>query len=167
MTDRILERAVARRDAALREAAEWEAFIARYQQLAGDRVETRQPGKDSLPRRRPIERELPPHSELAKTIAATEAVLNGYGHPLPLEQLFNEVTKSGLVVGGQKPKDNYSARLYNSGCFRSLGKKTGWWFKDRPLPGSQEDDHDTTSETPNSGTLFGAPKTNGSQPLSP
>ncbi len=79
---------------------------------------------------------------------------------MPLDPLFNEVTRRGLEVGGKKPKDNYGARLYNSGCFRSISKKTGWWFKDRPLP-EASDEGDATTETPNSGTLFSAPKPNG------
>ena len=168
MADPILERAFAKRDAALREAAEWEAFIGRYRQLAEEPAQADNSNRTPSPQRRPIERELPPDSELAKTIAITEAVLDERGHPMPLDSLFNEVTKRGLEIGGKKPKDNYGARLYNSGRFRSISKKTGWWFKHRPLPeASDEDDNTAITETPNSGTLFGAPKTNGAEPLHP
>ncbi|HEV2098062.1 MAG TPA: hypothetical protein VGR45_03950 [Stellaceae bacterium] len=165
MADPILERALAKRDAALREAADWEAFIGRYRQLAEEPAQARNSDQTPPPQRRPIERELAPDSELAKTIAITEAALEERGHPMPLDLLFNEVTKRGLGIGGKKPKDNYGARLYNSGRFRSISKKTGWWFKHRPLPASEEGDNTAIMETPNSSELFGASRANGAEPL--
>jgi hypothetical protein len=166
MADKILERALAKRDAALREAAEWETFIQRYRQLAEKPLEDSAHPAAQQSRSRPVDRELPPDSELAKTITITEAILKERGRPMPLDALFNEVTTRGLNIGGRKPKDNYGARLYNSGRFLSISKKIGWWFKDRPLPDVLDEPSQST-ETPNSGTLFGAPKTNGASPLSP
>src|SRR5260370_2211479 len=162
MVDKILEQAFVKRDAALREAAEWESFIQRYRQLAKQSEDS--PRKQS--RSSPVDRELAPDSELAKTIAITGEILNERGRPMPLDALFNEAAIRGLDVGGKKPKDNYGARLYNSGRFRSISKKTGWWFKDRPLPDAADEQSEST-ETPNSGTLFGAPKANGAVPFSP
>jgi len=53
----------------------------------------------------------------------------------------------------QEAKRQLRARLYNSGRFRSISKKTGWWFKHRPLPEQSDEDDNTTTikEAPNSG----------------
>ena len=75
MIEPILERAFAKRDAALREAAEWESFIRRYRELAESPGDSPKPAPLQT-RPRPLDRELPVDSELAKTIAITGAVLN-------------------------------------------------------------------------------------------
>ncbi len=163
----ILERAIAKRDAALREAAEWNTFIKRYQQLAGIAPDHTQ--SPDLARKAPSEHEIPSDSELGKTIETVEAILNEWERPVRLSELYDEVTKRGLVVGGKDPKGNFGARLWGSGRFRSISKSTGWWFKDRPWPpaGIQEDGDDPITETPNSSELFGAPKANGAEPFGP
>lgn len=136
MADAVLERAFAKRDAALREAAEWETFIQRYRQLVeGDDL----PMQGDTPGRqargvRSSDRELPLDSELSKTITAVEEVLNDRGCPMPLGKLFDEVMRRGLNIGGANPRGNFGARLFNSGRFRSINKKDGWWFKDQPIP---------------------------------
>jgi hypothetical protein len=128
MPDMILDSAIARREAALREAQEWHQFIVRYQQLAEALPST--PNVEA-PRPR---REFDPETEIAKTVAAVAEALEEAARPLPLADLYKEVTMRGIVFSGANPKDNLGARLYNSKQFKSLGKKTGWWFTNRPLP---------------------------------
>lgn len=145
MAESIIERATARRNAALREVAEWDAFIRRYQELAvdeqhGTAVPQRQGG--------PVERQLPPDSELGKTVALVDAILTERGQPMTLSELFAEVTRRGFHVSGDKPRDNLGARLYNSGKYKSFGKRVGWWFKDRPRPRLRLDDEPRSGGEP-------------------
>lgn len=128
MSDPILEKAKARREAAAREVAEWDAFITRYLDLAGRPVGTTGI-HPSVSQARPI----PPDSELGKTIAMVDAVLDEAGHPVQLVPLYDEVTRRGLHIGGKKPAYTLSARLSNSGRYIST-RESGWWFKSRPVP---------------------------------
>lgn len=170
MADPIFEKAIAKRDAAQRIVDKWTTFIEAYRELTGDAhnaavLKVPHHGRltdRAMPRTRPDRRDLPVNSELGKTVAITDSVLNEIGHPLPLDTLFNEVTRRGFVVTGQKPKENYSARLYNSGRYRSLGKKEGWWFRDRPWPLSQEP---PTGAGPSPGSAQQSDTTGGGQTL--
>ncbi|MBV8888119.1 MAG: hypothetical protein JO305_00450 [Alphaproteobacteria bacterium] len=135
MPDAILEKAKAKRDASLREAERWSDFIRQCEELRADADATPQQAPRSVARpRRDAQRSLPEDSELAKTIAMVDAVLDAFGRPVPLSELYNAVTKSGLIIHGKRPRDVLGARLYNSNRYRSQGKQTGWWFKDRPIP---------------------------------
>lgn len=187
MADSILRKAKARRDAALHEAHIWEEFIRRYMELketplhiASPLFATPAPEIEAPPQtvapapesRRPAERTPPPESELAKTIAVVDAVLDERGRPVLLQDLYNEVTRRGLAIAGKSPRANLGARLYNAGKYVSLDKKTGWWFKDRPFPAhafdaphSDPEPPDDEAKRPNNGELFDAALGNGIMPM--
>jgi hypothetical protein len=133
MPDPIFERAIARRDTALREAQEWQMFIERYQQLAGG------PSSSEVTPVREAQRALSPDTALAQTIYLATEALEEAGRPMTLAALYEAVSARGLAFTGANPRDNLGARLYNSKQFVSLGKKTGWWFKDRPVPEAPEE----------------------------
>jgi hypothetical protein len=165
MADSILKKAKAKRDAALQEVRVWEEFIHRYQELReipphiASALSALPELEFSTPDRRAGERTPPPDSELAKTIAIVDAVLDEHGRPVLLQDLYNEVTRRGLAISGKFPRANLGARLYNAGKYVSV-KKTGWWFKDRPLPagGSGEvEPKDGETKMPGNGGLFDAP----------
>jgi hypothetical protein len=101
---------------------------------------------------------------LAKTIAVVDAVLDERGRPVLLHDLYDEVTRRGLSITGKSPRANLGARLSNSGKYVSVNKKTGWWFKDRPYPESDEP-KDSETQKPNNGGLFGAALGNGIMPM--
>lgn len=177
MAASILKRAKERRDAALREVHMWEEFIRRYEELrqapphiAPTLFAMLEAG--SAPRaggqegegRRSLDRTPPPDSEMAKTIALVDAVLDERGRPMLLHDLYNEITRRGLAIAGKFPRANLGSRLSNAGKYVSVNKKTGWWFKDRPFPvgpfnASQTDEESRDDETkaPNNGELFDAP----------
>jgi hypothetical protein len=177
MAASILKRAKERREAALREVRMWEEFIRRYEELrqapahiAPSLFAMLEAG--SVPRaqehegeqRRSLERTPPPDSEMAKTIALVDAVLDERGRPMLLHDLYDEITRRGLAISGKFPRANLGSRLSNAGKYVSVNKKTGWWFKDRPFPvgpfdAAQGDDAPRYGETraPNSGELFDAP----------
>jgi|GEM_PF-3558028 hypothetical protein len=183
MASAILKKAKARRDAALQEAHMWEEFIRRYKELketplhiasplfAISQAEPSPPMSAPEPERQcPAEPAPPPDSELAKTIAVVDAVLGERGRPVLLRELYDEVTRRGLAIPGKSPRANLGARLYNSGRYVSLDKKTGWWFKDRPFPtrafNAPERDAEPGEQdrTPNNGGLFEVLQGNGIMP---
>lgn len=94
-----------------------------------------------------------------------DSVLKEKGHPLQLTELYDELTRRGLHIGGQKPPYTLSARLSNSGRY-SASREAGWWFKDTPISGSPVQWEPTESEAPDSSELSGAPKLDGVLPLS-
>jgi hypothetical protein len=176
MADSILKRARAKRDAALQEAHVWEEFIRRYEELKATPAPAAPP-LFTMPdieaslraavhrheRERPGGRTPPPGSELAKTIAVVDAVLDERGQPVLLHDLYDEVTRRGLAISGKSPRANLGARLSNAGKYVSLDKKTGWWFKDRPCPAGAFDAAHSDAETkdqdakePDNGELFDA-----------
>jgi hypothetical protein len=176
VADSILKKAKAKRDAALQEAQVWEEFIRRYEELReipphiasalSVMPELGLSSPAAAPERaprRPGERTPPPDSELAKTIAVVDAVLDEHGRPVLLQDLYDEVTRRGLAISGKFPRANLGARLYNAGKYVSV-KKTGWWFKDRPLPAgivtapqSDAEAKDDEAKLSNGGGLFDAP----------
>jgi hypothetical protein len=175
MADSILKKARAKRDAALQEARVWEAFIRRYEELReipphiasalSAMPELELPTRAAAPeqeRQRSTERTLPPDTELAKTVALVDAVLDERGQPVLLQDLYNEVTRRGLAIAGKFPRANLGARLYNAGKYVSV-KKTGWWFRDRPFPlrpldgpPTDAEPKDDATRASNNGELFDA-----------
>ncbi len=169
MADSMLKKARARRDAALQEAHIWEEFIRRYKELketplhiaaplfAAPEIEAPPPAAapQDAPKD-PIEDTPPPDSELAKTIAVVDAVLDERGRPVLLHDLYDEVTRRGLSITGKSPRANLGARLSNAGKYVSVNKKTGWWFKDRPYPESDDEPKESEAKRPNNGELFEA-----------
>ncbi|MGH7040460.1 MAG: hypothetical protein ACREE1_20260 [Stellaceae bacterium] len=147
MAASILKKARERRDAALHEVRMWEEFIRRYEELreasphiaptlfamldaksaprTGGRANAPEPASGPA---------LPPESEMAKTIALVDAVLDEHGRPVQLHDLYAEITRRGLAISGKFPRANLGARLSSAGKYISINKKTGWWFKDRPCP---------------------------------
>lgn len=176
MAASILRRARERRDAALREAHMWDEFIRRYEELIKAPPQTAptlfamreaDPPRAAAPpqERRPAdERAVPSDSEMAKTIALVDAVLDERGRPVQLHDLYNEVTRRGLSIAGRFPRANLGARLSIAGKYVSVDKKTGWWFKDRPCPVGafaappiDAEPQDPEMNAPSNGGLFDAP----------
>ncbi|HZU91385.1 MAG TPA: hypothetical protein VE993_19190 [Stellaceae bacterium] len=177
MADSILKKARARRDAALQEAHIWEEFIRRYEELKAtpapaapplfampDIEASLQAAVRERENKRLDGRTPPPDSELAKTIAVVDAVLDERGQPVLLHELYDEVTRRGLAISGKSPRANLGARLSNAGKYVSLDKKTGWWFKDRPCPAgasdtseSEVEPKDKDAKEADNGELFDAP----------
>jgi hypothetical protein len=176
MAASILKRARERRDAALREAHMWEEFIRRYEELrkapppaaptlfAMREADPPRAAVHQRERRPADERAVPSDSEMAKTIALVDAVLDERGRPVQLHDLYNEVTRRGLSIAGRFPRANLGARLSIAGKYVSMDKKTGWWFRDRPCPAGafnappiDAEPQDEEVKTPNNGELFDAP----------
>lgn len=176
MAASILKKARERRDAALHEARMWEEFIRRYEELreASPHIAPTlfaMLDAKSAPRSAAGEngsepasgRVLPPESEMAKTIALVDAVLDERGRPVQLNDLYAEITRRGLAISGKFPRANLGARLSSAGKYVSVNKKTGWWFKDRPCPdGALETAHGDDAapdetRAPNSAGLFDTP----------
>lgn len=177
MAASILKKARERRDAALHEARMWEEFIRRYEELReasphiaptlfamlDAKSAPRSGGREDAPERT-AGPALPPESEMEKTIALVDAVLDERGRPVQLHDLYAEITRRGLAISGKFPRANLGARLSSAGKYISINRKTGWWFKDRPCPaGAFEGAHDEDAapedevRAPEKGGLFDAP----------
>lgn len=176
MAASILRKARERRDAALHEAHMWEEFIRRYEELRKvpphtaptllAMLEAKLPPADAHDgeRRGASQRTPPPDSEMAKTIALVDAVLDEHGRPMLLHDLYNEITRRGLAIAGKSPRANLGSRLSNAGRYVSVNKKTGWWFKDRPFPlgpfetaPADDERQGEDASAPSNGGLFDTP----------
>ena len=73
-------------------------------------------------------------------------------------EIYQAVSDAGLIVPGQKPVSVVSSYLSGSDLFDNTDEGYGLteWVETI-----------VESETPNSSELFGAPRTNGAEPLSP
>jgi hypothetical protein len=103
-------------------------------------------------------REMAPQRRRA--LEETEAFLTGKTSPVLTRDIFHQiVTVKGCEIGGRDPQNGLSAILSRSEKFIAHGR-AGWTL-------AEVKSDATESETPNSSELFGAPKANGAEPLSP
>ena len=76
-----------------------------------------------------------PSSITVQTREAVRAHLEERGAPVRLRDLLSEVLRQGIPVGGKNDTATLAARLSNADEFRSI-PNMGWWFTDKPVPGS-------------------------------
>ena len=70
-----------------------------------------------------------------QTREAVRALLEERGEPVRLKELLSEMRRREIPVGGKNEVATLAARLSNADEFRSV-QGMGWWFADRPVPGS-------------------------------
>jgi hypothetical protein len=120
-------------------------------------TETDSPSDALRSPRRPATREITPETKLVMEEA--EKFLAGQIRPIPLRDMYHEIVEvRGCHIGGKDPINGLSAILSRSPQFVSHGR-SGWTLAEK--------EEASQTETPNSGELFGAPKSNGAMPLSP
>jgi hypothetical protein len=97
-----------------------------------------------------------PGTQAETILMASAAYIRQRNARAPSGEILKALTEQGIAVGGQNPSATISSYLSHSALFDNIrGQGYGlveWQSK---------------TETPNSETLFGAPKGNGSSPLSP
>lgn len=91
-------------------------------------------------------------------VDAAVEFLRRKGSRAPSGEILAALTHAGIKVGGERPGSTLASYLAHSPRFDNV---TGQGY------GLVEWSEQPQTETPNSGTLFGAPKTNGTSPLSP
>jgi hypothetical protein len=112
----------------------------------------------SASQRKSVTRKMSPETE--RVIEESERLLDGRSSPTPLRDVFHHVVDiCGCHIGGKDPINGLSSILSRAGKFKAHGR-AGWTLAEPEAEPSQ-------TETPNSETLFGAPKSNGAAPLSP
>jgi hypothetical protein len=96
-------------------------------------------------------------SQTALIQEAAAAFLRARGRPAHTGEILAAILERGITVGGKRQNAVVAAYLSHSPLFanrRDEGYRLVEWSEPK-------------TETPNSGVLFGAPKTNGAMPLSP
>jgi hypothetical protein len=68
-----------------------------------------------------------------------ESLVDTAGRPLVTNELYQLLTGRGVVIYGQNPRGNLSAKLHGGDKLVNLKGGYGWWFKDRPYPPAQYD----------------------------
>ncbi len=121
--DPIIRRATDRRDAALREAAKWDAFIKQYVELQGEPVPPNSVRTDQRG---------PPRIFISGRLSETEHVaaeiIKERGRAIPTRDLLVELENRGVEVGGKDPASTLSARLSRSSVL--VGRRgIGWSLK--------------------------------------
>lgn len=81
-----------------------------------------------------------PKAEIARAAAK---LIRERQQPIPLGDLCDALTANGIVIGGNDPKANLSAKLGQSDDLISL-RRHGWWIKGEPyddyVPGASAPD---------------------------
>jgi hypothetical protein len=126
----VMTMAVARRDLALREVDAWNDFIRRLETLGYPPVGFKAPVP---PSNQAASRQRKPEPDVARTIEESSSFLEALGRAAPTRELYDEMIRRGVMVGGKDPKRTLDARLRYSGVFKNLAGR-GWWFVNRPLP---------------------------------
>jgi hypothetical protein len=49
---------------------------------------------------------------------------------MPLSDVFDALTKRGIIIGGTNPKQNLSQKLHADNRLKSYGSRIGWYFAD-------------------------------------
>lgn len=107
--DPIRQRALERRDTALREAEEWEAFIRRY-----DDLQDESPGAPPVVR---VDQHGVPRAvvgmsgRVSETERVAAEIIRERGRPVGTRDLLAELERRGVEVGGKDPFSTLSARL--------------------------------------------------------
>jgi hypothetical protein len=113
-----------------RDIAAMEALAAKYNLDIVERQEAQHPS------RRP--------SIVTTNISITKAsqeeaedIIRAKGRPVPLGEIFEALSKRGIVFKSKTPRSTLSAVLGQSGKLVSI-KNVGWWLKDAPLPDNEK-----------------------------
>ncbi len=79
-------------------------------------------------------------SPTAVIVGVSCRILGQYGKPMPLSQLYDELQRSGIAIGGNDPKANLSTKLSSAKDKLYNEKGLGWWLIARKLevPKKQE-----------------------------
>ena len=92
-----------------------------------------------------------PSPVTVRTREAVRSHLEECGTPVRLRELLAEMRRRDIPVDGKNPAATLAARLSNAKEFRSV-PNLGWWFKDKPVPGSlsvfEESEGGPATETP-------------------
>lgn len=126
MDDPTRQRALERRDAALREAAEWEAFIRRYDDLQEE-------GPVAAPvvqvqQHRASRAIVGMPGRLSETRRIAEEIIRERGRPVATRDLLVELERRGVEVGGKDPFATLSARLTRAPTLVGT-RGVGWSLK--------------------------------------
>jgi hypothetical protein len=98
-----------------------------------------------------------PGTQAETILMASAAYIRQKNARAPSGEILEALMKQGITVGGKSPSATVSSYLSHSALFdnvRGQGYGLVEWSQSK-------------TETPNRGQLFGAPKGNGSSPLSP
>ena len=76
-----------------------------------------------------------PSAVTVRTREAVRSFLEERGAPVKLRELLSEIRRRDIPVGGKNETATLAARLSNADEFQSI-RGEGWWFKDKPVPGS-------------------------------
>lgn len=142
----LLAMAAQRRDDARREMEAWDDFIRRLQMLggkdvaapalmssnlgalgrlgAGGALSAHLPHVNAPPIRRSID------PAVQQTVAATKAFLAKLGRPAGIAEIYAEMQRLEIPVGGKDPKRTLDARLRYSRAFTGVPGK-GWWLAEQ------------------------------------
>lgn len=118
---------------------------------------TARPLEQSTPESSGSRHSFKPGTQTAAILTATMAYLRQKGTRAQSGEILKVVTRQGIKVGGKYPSSTLASYLSHSALFDNV-KDQGYGLVEWSQP---------KTETPNSGTLFGAPRGNGSSPLSP
>jgi len=139
----ILVRATRLRDAARRDAEAWDDFIRRYEMLNRQGAPT-EGATDPVEAFSISEPKMKKSTVVVETIEAAREFINSLGRPAGISELYGEMVRRGIEVGGKDPKSTLDARLRYSKEFVGIRGK-GWWLAERPVPrpnGSAADTHE-------------------------
>ena len=70
-------------------------------------------------------------SPTAVIVGVSCRIIGQYGKPMQLAQLYDELQKSGIVIGGLDPKANLSTKLSSAKDQVYNEKHLGWWLTAR------------------------------------
>ncbi len=154
----VLAMATQRRDEARREMEAWDDWIRRLKMLGGSAIPSG-PMPDlsdyvtndaaRAPRQSANGGQKRTEPAVAATVEATKAFLEALGRPAGISEIYNEMLRRNVPVGGKVPKRTLDARLRYSGEFKGVPGK-GWWLRDRPLP---QDDVVPAGNTPEASSV--------------
>lgn len=121
-SDDLLEKAHARLRALIEERRELEIFIATYRRLSRES----QGVQETAP-----EPARPASSD--EVVLATMQLIAAKDAPMRLGEIYEELIKQGIVIGGKIPRNNLGAKLSADSRLRTVSG-LGWWFASEPLP---------------------------------
>lgn len=163
-TDPILQRAQERRDAALREAREWEAFIERYHDLRMDEAPST-PVIRTDPTAAP--RYIPALSgRISETERVAAEIIKERGRPVPTREILIELERRGVEVGGKEPFSTLSTRLSRASTI--IGTRGIGWSLKEEVRQTNEAAGPSQGEEPAASThASGVPSSEENHPSSP
>jgi hypothetical protein len=145
--------------AELRQIALFRAYLGAQETVAALSADSNlRPHQEQTPRGKNNRQSISkPGTQTEAILTSAAAYLRDKGSRAPSTEIAKSLLAKGVAIGGKDPSATVSAYLTHSSLFDNIrGQGYGLIEWSRPQ-----------TETPNSGTLFGAPKTNGASPLSP